>query len=348
MHWQNLRDKSINGESLNDEEATAVLNCRDQELLALADAAYGVRHKYFGNRVKLNFLLNAKSGLCPEDCSYCAQAKTSQAPIQKYAMLSADQILAAAERAVETKAKRFCMVNSGRGPTDSEVEQVAQAVQTVKDKYPQLEICVCLGLLKESQARDLKASGVDAYNHNLNTTEQHYGEICTTHTYQDRKATLALASQAGLSSCSGCLFGMGETQSDIVHLARTFEKLNVDSIPINFLIPVPGTPLAKTHLLTPQKCIKILALFRFLNPDSEIRIAGGREFHLRWLQPLGLYIANSIFIGDYLTTKGQSPADDLNMVRDLGFDIEGAIPDDWNLAPAAFAGDRSFTVQLKV
>ena len=323
MDWNRLAESACAGAELSRKDAFDVLNCPDDSLLSLLDAAFTVRRKYFGKRVKLNFLLNAKSGLCPEDCSYCAQSKDSKAGIDKYAFLSEEEILAAASRAVSVKAKRFCMVNSGRGPTDGEIGQVSSAVRKVRQEHPGLEICVCLGLLQAGQAQELKASGVHAYNHNLNASENYYSSICGTHTYKDRVETVETVKQSGLSSCSGCLFGMGEKDADILDLAFTMRKTGVDSIPLNFLIPIEGTPLESVNGLTPQKCLKILCLFRFLNPRSEIRIAGGRELHLRWLQPLGLYVANSIFIVDYLTTKGQKPEADLAMIRDLGFEIEG-------------------------
>jgi len=323
LNWQLLAKKSLEGEIISKEEAHSILNCEDDSLLLLLDAAFSVRKKYFGKKVKLNFLMNAKSGLCPEDCSYCSQSKDSEAKINKYPFLSEKEVLAAAKNAVDSKAKRFCMVNSGRGPTDREIEEVASAIKKVKNIYPELEICVCLGLLKEHHAEQLKNAGVHAYNHNLNTSEDFYSEICSTHTFKDRVETVERVKHAGLSSCSGSLFGMGEKDEDIIELAFSLRKIGVDSIPINFLMAIPGTLLQGKNELTPQKCLKILCLFRLINPQSEIRIAGGREHHLRWLQPLGLYAANSIFIGDYLTTKGQKIEADIGMIRDLGFEIEG-------------------------
>ena len=342
MNWTNLSQKSLRGEEITASEARSVLDCPDEAILSLIHAAYEVRRQTFGKRVKLNFLLNAKSGLCPEDCNYCSQSKVSEADVDKYPFLSEKEVLEAAERAVQTKAKRFCMVNSGRGPTDGEIDQISSSVRKVKEKYPNLEVCVCLGLLENNQAKQLKESGVDAYNHNLNASENYYSSICTTHTYQDRIDTVETARNHGMSSCSGCLFGMGEKDADIIQLAYTLRKMNVDSIPLNFLIPIEGTPLGGKEKLTPQKCLKILCLFRFLNPKSEIRIAGGREVQLRWLQPLGLFVANSIFIGDYLTTKGQKPEADLAMIQDLGFEIEGA-QDSAVPVPA----DQEFSVRLK-
>jgi len=324
MDWMKLAEKSLAGTALTEAEARSVLRSPDDDLLPLVHAAFQVRQSSFGKRVKLNFLLNAKSGLCPEDCNYCSQSKISDAGIEKYPFLSETEILEAAGRAVETRAKRFCMVNSGRGPTDGEIEQISGAVKKVRENYPGLEICVCLGLLAPDQAKALKDAGVDAYNHNLNTSENHYGSICSTHDYQDRKSTVQTAQSHGLSSCSGCLFGMGEADGDIVELAFTLREMKVDSIPINFLMAIQGTPLEREEQMSPQKCLKILALFRLVNPASEIRIAGGREVQLRWLQPLGLYAANSIFIGDYLTTNGQAPEEDFAIIRDLGFEIEEA------------------------
>lgn len=325
MNWHVLSEKALtlNGEALSYEEAHAILNAPNEELLPLLSAAWKVRFHYFGNRVKLNYLLNIKSGLCPEDCFYCSQSKLSKAPIPKYPLLDAEEIFKGVERACQAKAKRLCLVASGRGPTDREVEKIATLVEAVRKEFSYLEICCCLGLLSEKQAEILKSAGVYAYNHNLNTSQNFYGEICTTHTYQDRKATVLRVKSSGLSPCCGGLFGMGESNEDIVKLAFALREIQVDSIPINFLIPIPKTPLEGIWNLTPQKCLKILCLFRFLNPSSELRISGGREHHLGWLQPLGLYVANSIFIGDYLTAKGQAAADDLKMIKELGLVIEG-------------------------
>ena len=213
------------------------------------------------------------------------------------------------------------MVASGRGPSDADITHIARAVREVHDVLPDAEICACLGLLEQRQADELKHAGVFAYNHNLNTSEAHYGEICTTHDYADRVATVGVVKESGLSPCCGALFGMGETDDDIVEVAQSLRALGVDSIPVNFLIPIPGTPLAGRWELTPSRCLKILSLMRLTNPESELRIAGGREHHLKSLQPMGLLVANSIFIGDYLTAKGQRPEDDVAMIRDLGFEI---------------------------
>ena len=323
MHWNAWAERLLAGSALTREEGRRILRAGTEDTLPLVAAAHRIRKRYFGRRVRLNFLLNAKSGLCPEDCGYCSQSKVSTAPIDKYAWLSVDETLRMAERAASVHAGRFCMVASGRGPTEKEMSHVVECVQAVRQRYPALEICCCLGLLTEAQAARLKAAGVHAVNHNLNTSERHYGEICQTHTYGDRVDTLEKIKAAGLSPCSGALIGMGETEDDILELAFAFRALEVESLPVNFLMPIPGTPMQGKNELTPTRCLRILCLFRFANPQASLRIAGGRESHLRSLQALGLYVANSIFIGDYLTTKGQEAQADLQMIRDLEFEIEG-------------------------
>jgi biotin synthase len=319
-------EKSLDGEELTREEALIVLNWPDGDLLSLLQAAFKVRQAHFGKTVKLNYLVNIQSGICQEDCGYCSQSRVSDAPVDKYRMMGPDDVLAAAEKAVANKAARLCMVASMRGPSDKDVGAVAEAVRQVKAQYPHLEMCACLGLLRDGQAEFLEAAGVDAYNHNLNTSERHYGEICSTHGFADRLDTVRKARMAGLSSCSGALFGMGETLEDVLDVAYRLRALQVESVPVNFLIPVPGTPLESRQELNPRQCLKILCLFRFLNPSATLRIAGGRELHLRSLQSLGLYAANSIFVGDYLTTEGQAANLDLEMIGDLGFEVVGDAP----------------------
>ena len=200
----------------------------------------------------------------------------------------------------------------------------------VHDAHPELEVCACLGLLTDGQAERLAESGVYAYNHNLNTSESRYEDICSTHTFDDRVDTVEKARNAGLSPCSGALFGMGETDDDIVEVARSLRDLEPDSVPINFLIPIDGTPMAGRWELNPQRCLRILALYRYMFPDTEIRIAGGREVHRRTVQGLGLELANAIFVGDYLTTEGQASNADLELLADWGFEpleLPGGIPD---------------------
>ncbi|MGB3297588.1 MAG: biotin synthase BioB [Phormidesmis sp.] len=321
--WHQLADKSLAGAGLTQAEAVSVLQAPDTDLLDQLAAAYRVRRHYWGDRVRLHFLMNAQSGLCPEDCHYCSQSKISGAEIEKYPLMATEKIVAAAGRAHDMKAGTFCMAISGRSPSQKVFDGILEAVRTVKGQYP-MRVCTTLGLLNEHQAHQLKAAGVDRINHNLNTAEAHHADICTTHSYQDRLSTVKAVQSPGLTTCSRGIFGMGESDDDIVSLATSLKDLNVTSVPLNFLIPIPGTPFAERSELTPQRCLRILCLFRLMLPAQEIRIAGGREVHLRSLQPLGLYAANSIFIGDYLTTPGQSAQQDFDMIRDAGFVIEPA------------------------
>ena len=323
LDWNALAHRALAGEQISHDEALATLRASDTVLLDQLAAAYRVRHHYWGNRVRLHFLLNAQSGLCPEDCHYCSQSKISTAEIEKYPLLATEKILDAAERAQNVKAATFCLVISGRSPTETALTKIIDAVREVKARYD-LKICACLGLLSKEQTHRLAQAGVDRVNHNLNTAANYHEEICTTHTFNDRVTTVENVKAAGITTCSGGIIGMGESDDDIINLALSLRKLEVTSVPINFLIPIPGTPFAGKQALNPRRCLRILCLFRFLLPSQEIRIAGGREVHLRSLQPLGLYAANSIFIGDYLTTAGQAAKADLDMIRDAGFVLEAA------------------------
>ena len=325
MTWLDLlADKALNRELPTRDEALAVLASTDDELMDVVAAAFRVRRQFFGRRVKLNYLVNVKSGLCPEDCFYCSQRIGSSADVLKYTWLKNDEVIASAEAGVAGGARRVCLVASGRGPTDKDIDRVASTIKDFKERNPEVEVCACLGLLSEGQAERLAAAGTTAYNHNLNTSGGHYADICTTHEYADRVSTVESAKSAGLSPCSGLIAGMGETDEDLVDVAFALRAMDPDSVPVNFLIPFDGTPLEGQWQLTPQRCLRILAMVRFVCPDAEVRLAGGREIHLRTLQPLALHVVNSIFLGDYLTSEGQPGAADLAMIADAGFTVEGA------------------------
>lgn len=321
MNWQQLANDVIEGKMLTNDEALAILHIPDEELLPLLQGAYTIRKHYYGNKVKLNMIMNAKSGYCPENCGYCSQSSISTAPIEKYPFITKEEILAGAKQAFDNQIGTFCIVASGRGPTRKDVNVVSEAVKEIKEQYG-LKVCACLGLLKDEQAEQLKEAGVDRYNHNLNTSARHHDYITTSHTYEDRVNTVEMAKRHGLSPCSGAIIGMKETKQDVVDIAYALHALDADSIPVNFLNAIDGTKLEGTKELNPRYCLKVLALFRFINPTKEIRISGGREINLGTLQPLGLYAANSIFVGDYLTTAGQEKNKDYQMLEDLGFEIE--------------------------
>ena len=318
--YDRFADLALAGEILPRENARAVLAAPDDDLLALLHAAFRVRRASFGTRVQLYFLKNAKSGLCPEDCRYCSQSRDSTAEIDRYPMLSADRLLAGAAEAAASGASTYCIVASGRGPTNREVRHVADVAARIKQQHG-LKICACLGLLKDGQADVLKAGGVDRVNHNLNTGRRRHEEVVTTHTYDDRLATLKQARTAGLELCSGLIVGMGETAEDLIDAALELRELRAESVPVNFLHAIDGTAFERRRELDPRHCLKVLALYRFLLPTTEIRVAGGREVNLRSLQPLAFYPANSLFVSDYLTTAGQPASDDHRMIADLGFEV---------------------------
>jgi len=320
--YVDLAERVLNGHVVTDNEALSILDASNEDLLPLLHGAYTIRKHYYGNKVKLNMIMNTKSGLCPENCGYCAQSIISTAPIEKYSMMKKEEIVAGAARAAELNAGTYCIVASGRGPVNRELEIVIDSVREIKAKHEHMTVCACLGLLKPEQASRLKEAGVDRYNHNINTSASHHESITTSHTYEDRVNTVDLVKQSGISPCSGVIVGMRETKQDVVSMARSLNAMDADSIPVNFLHAVDGTPLGGTDELTPLYCLKVLCLFRFINPTKEIRISGGREVNLRSLQPLGLYPANSIFIGDYLTTEGQESGRDYQMLKDMGFEID--------------------------
>jgi biotin synthase len=319
--WCELAEQMLDGRRLTPAEGLSLLRMPDEELLDVLVAAYRVRHYYFGNRVSLNFLINAKSGLCGEDCGYCAQSRVSRAEIPRYPLVTAEQILDGARAAAERHARTYCAVISGRTPSEKELDLLTAVVPQIKAAHG-LKICLSIGLLTAEQAARLKACGVDRINHNLNTSRRFYPRICTTHSYDDRLGTLRAVRQAGLEICSGGIVGMGEKDEDVVELALQLGELAAEAVPINFPLPIRGTALEGVGRLNPRYCLKVLALFRLANPRGELRIAAGRELHLGPLQPLGLYPANSIFVGDYLTAKGQPPEEDYRMIEAMGFEID--------------------------
>ncbi|MDG2382426.1 MAG: biotin synthase BioB [Pirellulaceae bacterium] len=319
-HWDNLARNVLDQQLTSFEQALEIIQSPDEQLLELMAAAYRIRKHYFQNTVQLYFLMNAKSGLCPEDCSYCSQSKVADAEIPRYNLLSEEKLMEGARIAFERESKTYCIVISARGPNEREIDAVTTIVPQIKAKYD-LKICACLGLLSPEQAARLKECGVDRVNHNVNTSSEYYSQVCSTHTYEDRVDTLKAVRDAGMELCSGGIVGMGESDEDVVRMALELRELGVESIPVNFLNSIDGTPLQETNRLNPRYCLKTLAMFRFVNPSREIRIAGGREIHLGSMQALGLYAANSMFVGDYLTTEGQAPTSDYRMIEEMGFTV---------------------------
>lgn len=322
MDWKALANRILDGgEGITRAEALAVLESADEELLDVLQASYLIRKNFFGKKVSLHVLKNAKSGVCPEDCSFCSQSKSSSADVEEYDMQSADEIVAGAQDAANMQALRYCVVTSSRAPSENELKVITEAAARIKRDYPHLELCASMGFLTEEKARRLKESGVDRFNHNLETSANFYPSICSTHQYEDRVETARTVKKVGLDLCCGGLIGMGETLEDRVDLALALKDLKADSAPINFLDPREGTRLEGSARVTPNDCLRTLAMFRFVLTYAEVRIAGGRETCLRNLQPLSLYPANSMFTNGYLTTGGQNFEADRRMIEDAGFEI---------------------------
>jgi len=318
----NLASRVFEGVALRADELERLLGS-DVPLLPLLHEAWLVRSRVFGNRVRVHVLNNAQNARCPEDCGYCSQSAISDAPLRPYPWKPQAELIAEARQAHAAGAFRYCMVASGRGPSDRQVEFLCDAVRAIKREVP-VQICVSVGLLDRAKAERLAAAGVDRLNHNLNTSERNYPKICTTHTWQDRVDTLLAARAAGLEQCSGLIAGMGETDADLVEVALKLHELQVPSIPVNFLIPIEGNPVVSDGSIEPERALRVLAMMRLANPRAEVRIAAGREGHLRSLEALALYPANSLFAEGYLTTRGESARNTYQMIRDAGFVVERA------------------------
>ncbi len=320
-------------EAINRDDATALLTAKGHDgLWPLVHAAGLVRRHYYGDRVRVHRLNNVKSGACPEDCGYCGQSKDSDAPILAYKLQSKESILAEAAQAKESGAFRYCMALAGTGPTDREIDHMVDCISEVKNRFG-LETCLSAGLMDEAKAQRLKDAGLDRLNHNLNTSESMYPEICTTHTYAQRMETLKAAKSAGLGVCSGLIVGMGETSEDLIETAYALRDLRAESIPVNFLLPIEGNRVLRDELdgekLTPAKCLRILSVFRLVNPSAELRMAAGREQHLRSYQAAALEPANSFFVDGYLLTKGSDVEAAMRLIMDAGMrpEFEGETPE---------------------
>ena len=319
--WSALADKALFGTPITRDEARAVLHAPADDLLSVLDAAFRVRRAHWGRRVSLHVLDNAKLGACPEDCGFCSQSSKYSSPSGEAPIKSVDDLVAGARQAHAARAKRYCMVTATRGPSQRDLDTICEAAQRIKSEMD-IELCASLGLLTEAKAQRLASSGVDRFNHNLETSERHYATIVSTHTWQDRVTTVKLAKAAGMDTCCGGIVGLGENEEDLLDLAFALRDLDVDSVPVNFLDARPGTPLAGSPLVEPAFALRALCMFRFVHPRTDLRVAGGREITLRALQAMALYPANSIFTQGYLTTGGATPHADHQMIKDAGFELE--------------------------
>jgi biotin synthase len=301
----------------------SVLDSSRTPLLPLLEATRCVREHFCGKEVRVQILNNLQNGMCTEDCNYCAQSTSSCAEIKTYPMKSDEEIMDGAQRCAESGANRYCMVLSGRAPSDERVAHLAGLVKEIKKRHS-IEVCVSAGFIDAKQAATLKQAGLDRYNHNLNTSSKFYDQICSSHSHAERLACLEAAKSVGLDLCSGLIIGMGESAEDVVSVAMALRRLQVKSVPVNFYMHIPGSRLGEVGQLTPEHCLRVLCLFRFAMPKAEIRAAGGREINLRSLQPLALFAANSLFCEGYLNTSGQALENTKTMIRDAGF-VVGAV-----------------------
>jgi biotin synthase len=336
MTWSALADKALAGQVLERADAHAVLHAPAQDTLALLDAAFRVRRAHWGMRVSLHVLQNAKQGACPEDCGFCSQSSRYQSPGGEAPMQSVSELVDGARRAAAARAKRFCMVTATTGPSQRDLDTICEAARQIKSEMD-LELCASLGLLTDAKAQRLVAAGVDRFNHNLETSERHFEQIVSTHSWADRVATVQIAKRAGMDTCVGGIVGLGENDDDLIDLALALRKLDVDSVPVNFLDARPGTPMEGRPLVEPGYALRALCMFRLIHPRTDLRVAGGREITLRALQTLALYPANSIFTQGYLTTGGATPSADHQMIRDAGFTLELASGQEVGADPEAVA-----------
>jgi biotin synthase len=286
-----------------------------------------LREQHFGRRVSFCVIINAKSGLCSEDCAFCSQSARAAAKTPHYPLVPKEELVDAARQAAAAGASRFSLVTAGRGvmsPKDQSA--VLAAVVAIKEAVP-IRVCASLGIVDRGFLAELKAAGLSRFHHNLETAASFFPEICTTHTYAERVATIEAAQEAGLSVCAGGIFGLGETLAQRWEMAQALDDLAVDAIPLNFLHPLPGTVLENRPLLSPLEALKIVAAFRLTFPERSLIICGGRQVTLRSLSPL-LFAAgaDSLMTGDYLTTRGRLPDDDRQMLADLGLELVQEAP----------------------
>jgi biotin synthase len=317
---QKMADKILAGKNATRSDAQRIisLQCHD-DLLMLMAQANKIRNYFRGRCIQLCAIVNAKSGRCSEDCIFCAQSAHYKTEIKSYSLLNENKIHAAAKAAQQSGATHFSIVTSGKGVTgEKELKKICGCIQRIAQDLEVIP-CASLGILSRDQFQLLCEAGLKRYHHNLETAPSHFGAICSTHQFTERLQTVRMAQEAGLEVCAGGIFGLGETQAQRMELAFALRDLAVDSVPLNFLHPIPGTPAENFTPLAPLEILKTIALFRFIMPRTEIRICGGREPGLRTLQPL-MYIAGAdgTMIGNYLTTSGRNPAIDLQELYDLG------------------------------
>ncbi|GBF11362.1 biotin synthase BioB [Tepidibacillus sp. HK-1] len=317
---QTLKEKVISGHFISKYEAISLSNIEGTNLEELLNAANEIREFYLGNQVDLCTIMNAKSGSCSENCKFCAQSGHYNTDVEQYPLVDADTALSQAKKVEQQGAHRFSLVTSGKGIGDRDFTQILGVYKILKDNTS-IQLCSSLGIISFDKAKSLREIGVITYHHNLETSRHFYPFICTTHSYDDRIKTIKQAQNAGLNICSGGIIGMGETMEDRIDMALDLQQLNVKSVPINILTPIPGTPLGNTPPLETSEILKTIAIFRFILPTAHIRLAGGRKL-LGMNQAKGFQSgASAALVGDYLTTVGNKITDDIKMLKQMGYEV---------------------------
>lgn len=316
---QQLCQKVLRTQDISLKEAERLLETGQDDIWFLFVHANDIRKKFRGDFIDRCAITNAKSGACCEDCAFCAQSTHHKTKVDIYPLAKEESILKKAEESLKCKANRFCIVTSGKRPTQEELKRICQIAKSIRKKFPKLKLDASLGTLDTDRAKALKDAGIERYNHNLETARSHFNKICTTHSFEDRLKTIEVLKKTGLEICSGGIFGLGESLKQRIEFAFFLKSINPDCIPINFLNPIKGTRLENKKLDSSIDFLKMIALYRFILPDKQIRICGGRQYNLRKLESLMFLAgADAILTGNYLTTKGNAPLDDLLMIKDLG------------------------------
>ncbi len=306
---------------LSAEELRALADLPPESLPALAALAHEVRLAWCGPTVELEGIVSARTGGCPEDCGFCSQSARFASPVRAAPLLDLDELLAAAAETAELGASEFCIVVALRGPDERTLARVVEAVPLIRARTG-LQVAASLGILTAEQAHRLRDAGLHRYNHNLETARSFFTSVVTTHTWEERAATCRLVRESGMELCCGVLLGMGESDEQRLELLGELRDVDPAEVPVNFLNPRPGTPMAHRPLVEPLQAIRWIALFRLALPGVILRYAGGREVTLRQLQAMGLTSGiNALIVGNYLTTLGRSPQDDLDLLADLGMPV---------------------------
>ena len=315
INFLDIAKKILKGNNIEPEFFYKILELPEDKVSYLFCGSNLLRETFFGNEIHLCTIINAKSGRCSENCAFCAQSIHYKTDIQEYPLLEEEKLLNAGIWASKTPINRYSMVTSGKALGKKDVKKIAHVCEKLKEKN--IKLCVSLGTLKEEELKILRRSGVDRFHHNLETSKSFFPNICTTHSYEERINTIKRAKDLGFSVCSGGIFGLGEKKEDVFELAKTLKELNVDSIPLNFLIPIKGTPLENRSPMSPLECLRIISFFRYFFPDKEIIICGGRKNIGRLVPFIFMAGASGIMTGDYLTTKGFSLEEDLELLKEL-------------------------------